>query len=61
MPILNFIVEAVKLGIPIWQEIIEWEHRAAQEPKNILKNSLEGILVGMLGDLSYLRTVIEIV
>lgn len=61
VPILNFIVETVKLGIPIWQEIIEWEHMATQEPKNILKNSLEGILVGMLRDLSYLGTVIEIV
>jgi len=28
--ILNFIVQVVKFGRPIWYEIIEWEHKAAQ-------------------------------
>ena len=28
--VLNFIIQVVKFGRPIWHEIIEWEHKAAQ-------------------------------
>jgi hypothetical protein len=28
--VLNFIIQVVRFGRPIWHEIIEWEHRAAQ-------------------------------
>jgi hypothetical protein len=58
--ILNFIVETVRIGAQIWSEIIEWEHQASQEPKNILKVRLEGILVAMLKDFRFFATVVMI-
>jgi hypothetical protein len=59
--ILNFIIQVVRFGRPIWLEIIEWEHQAAQEPKNFLKESLEGILVGMLQDTAHFETMLGII
>lgn len=51
--ILNFIVMVAKYGRPIWHQIIEWENKATQEPKNFLKESLEGILLNMLKNINY--------
>jgi hypothetical protein len=59
--ILNFIIQVVRFGRPIWLEIIEWEHRAAQELKNFLKEQLEGILVGMLQDAQHFETMLGII